>query len=125
MNSRFFLPLLALGGMLHGSPATPAPFAEQKIGIPPLSLADVIAGSKGTTPRFEMPGDWLKGSGFVARPAAARRPTPTSSRAPRYGMPIIEPNKAVDYKVRVQPPNPSVDFKLIVTDPDAETKPAK
>ncbi len=110
MKIRLLACLVLLPALLPaGEPALPD-FSSKSIGLPPLSLADL---SRGTVTL-----------GLPFSGAAPTRPgPPTAARAPSRhvnrasGMPILEPDPAVDYKLVVKAPDPSVDHKLIIRDP--------
>ena len=123
-------PLIAVGSTFAAE-APALGFGGERIGVPPLSLAESIA--QGAAGHSSLP--------FSAKSPHASRPEtlPTPNLIPRitpeprqleksrvaksprvsrsFGMPIIEPSDAVDYKLTIAPPNPAVDFKLVIRDP--------
>ena len=129
---------LLVHGIVCGADPNSLAFGGERIGIPPLSLTETIAKSAvppkpfqfGTSlPSYSALEDRLKLSPDLvphARPnfaPPASRPTrqPRVSRA--SGMPILEPNDAVDYKLTIVPPDPSIDFKMIVQNPTPKSQP--
>ena len=125
--------------VLHGAdPASPA-FGGERIGVPPLSLAEIIAKNAVTTKPFQF-GTGLPAysavenrpnlsPNLVPRPPSdlAQREASRSVRSPRVsrasGMPIIEPSDIVDYKLTIVAPDPSIDFKMILKEPAPKSLP--
>lgn len=118
----------------------PLKFGQEKIGVPPLSLAEGLAQNRNQAkpPQFATPlprpatGDDAsplspnllprKDQIFPREPTLARRSaSPRVVRSP-WGMPIIEPSDAVDYKMVILPTNPNLDAKMIIKDPTPQTE---
>ena len=116
--------------------APPPSFPNERIGVPPLSLAEDIARRAGrarmprvgtvspTTPDPEskVAPDLLPRILPAPAPEIPRAPAPRVSR--NSGMPIIEPRQDIDYKIVVVTPNPAIDFRLRVIDPAPTPQPA-
>lgn len=107
-------------------------FGGERIGMPPLSLAESMANDARTLaqPPFPttLPEDATPRGRQPLSPKLVPRLSPavppnakSSSRLPRVdrdsGMPVLIPSEAVDYAMKVIPPDPNVDFKLVIKDP--------
>lgn len=117
-------------------------FGGERIGLPPLSLAERLAqpaqhtppqGFGAGLPRFTNDSEppsispllVPRGTPSLKQLEAARSSaTPRVSRS--YGMPIVEPRDAIDYKLTIVPPDPTIDFKLAIKHPaPADPAPVK
>src|SRR5687768_3657344 len=105
-------------------------FGGERIGIPPLSLAESVA-NRATPPLFRsrLPAYSDESEPPKLAPKLVPRTVPdglrkSMSRHPRSpevsrrsGMPVITPSDAVDYAMTIVPPDPKIDFKIVVKDP--------
>lgn len=91
-------------------------FTPEMIGVPPLSLSEVIGNGMVSPTKPSQFGSAIL-SPKQPRVSAPRVP-PRSS--PKSQMPVVEPDPSIDFKLVVVPPDPNVDFKLIVKSPDGE-----
>lgn len=77
------------------------------IGLPPLSLKDVIGNGTSAPRSLEFRGPFNSPTLLAPKPRLpASKPAPT--------LPVVEPDPTVDYKMVVVPPDPNIDFKLAV-----------
>jgi hypothetical protein len=126
-------------GSVRASEPSAYQFGGEKIGVPPLSLADSIARGNLSleAPKIgaQVP-QFARSPDSPGVPPALVPPATSSTRklgasklasSPRVsqssGMPIVEPRTDVDYKLRVIAPNPAIDFKLAIKDPGPKEKP--
>lgn len=95
-------------------------FPRETIGVPPLTLSEVI-GKNTLTPRplqFGPTATLPKQLHAAPKPPSARKP-------PQTRMPIVEPNPNIDFKIVSAPPDPDIDFKIAVKDPEADRVPQR
>jgi len=109
-------------------------FGGERIGLPPLSLADSIAQSAITPkpfqfgarlPRYAVGNDAPSAAPDVRSPSSAeehlKRDDVRNRRSARVSrssdMPIIEPDSTVEYALTIVPPNPAIDFKMVIKAP--------
>jgi hypothetical protein len=128
-------------GCVRASEPSALQFGGEKIGVPPLSLADSIARGNLAlkAPRFgaQVP-QFARGPEAPGVPPALIPPATPNTRqlgtsklasSPRVshssGMPIVEPRTDIDYKLRIIAPNPAIDFKLAIKDPGTKEKPVE
>jgi len=99
-------------------------FPDQKIGLPPLSLANVTP--PGAPNRLNDSSAWLRPS-YLPR-ALSDRPDPKiplgSPGANSDSKMVKVPDPSIDYKLIIKSPDSSIDYKLIVigTPKDIEPK---
>jgi hypothetical protein len=99
---------------IHAADPVLPEFNSKTIGHPPLLLGDSTGNP---TAPFQF------GSLLTPRPTLAKAMPAPPKVARGSGMPILEPNPAIDFKMMVKAPDPTIDFKMIVKSPANE--PAK
>jgi hypothetical protein len=130
--------ILVSSGAFAAEPAD-LEFKNERIGVPPLSLADSIARGAVTPKRGPLstvsPGTPADSDSRPLSPSLVppRPRSMTASETNRAagrpgvdrssGMPIIIPSDAVNYTMTIIPPNPAIDFKLKMKDPTPESQP--
>lgn len=118
---------LAIIGRASAADADALKFGGERIGIPPLSLAESLT-SSATSPLFRsrVPAhsEWPRlAPKLLPRtvPDVMRKSMPRNPRSPQVsrssGMPVITPSDAVDYAMTIVPPDPKMDFKIVVKEP--------
>lgn len=129
-------------GIASAADSSTLKFGGERIGVPPLSLAESLAQSakNATSPDLGtgLPRLAPGSDSPSLSPQLVPRVTPSlkqlenarAATAPRVsrasGMPILEPSDAVDYKMTIVPPDPTIDFKLAIKNPmPADPAPTK
>ena len=90
-------------------------FDHKAASLPPLSLAEI---TRQPAPSLSFAPDRI-----ATRPPLPRStPRDRFSSDPRWPMPVIKPDDAVDYKMAVVQPDPAVDYKLEIRSPDGDAR---